>query len=231
MSAIFATRGFLGVSTARWLAAAAIVLGLGVASVFVRNALSLEWSVASLRDLVARAGWWGPALYIGILTFRFAVLIPSTILLTAAGICFGGAAGTLYATIGLTFSALLKFGVASVVGRDLLLRQLPRRWRDGLAVGDQAETAGGLGLICAYPFGPKHIFEIAAILAGISLLRYTFAVFAGSAFRAGAFAFFGDAIATGEGVVATALVLLAVGLLPLAVPSWRRWLLARARPA
>ncbi len=229
MSARSGGTGFLGISPPRWAALLALLLALGLLSVAVRDRLALEWSVASLRELVERAGFWGPLLYVGLLTFRFAVLVPSSILLTAAGLCFGAIPGMLYATAGLTLSALLKYGVASVAGRDFLLRQVPERLRARLAMGSRRASAGGLGLICAYPFGPKHVFQLAAILSGMSLLRYVAAVGIGASFRAGAFAWLGDALATGVGLAWISAGLLAVATLPLAIPGWRRWLLAEPR--
>ncbi len=220
--------GFLGVPPSRWAALAAVLLALGLLSIPVRDRLDLEWSVASLRELVERAGFWGPVLYVGILTFRFAVLVPSSILLTAAGLCFGAIPGALYATLGLSLSALLKYGVASIAGRDFLLRQVPERMRARLAVGSRRASAGGLGLVCAYPFGPKHVFQLAAILSGMSLLRYVAAVGLGASFRAGAFAGLGEALATGAGLLWITAGLLAVGSLPLLVPGWRRWLFLEA---
>lgn len=216
----------LGLDPWRWLALATIASGFVVLSFLVRDALALEWSVASLRELVGRAGAWGPLVYVAMLTFRFAVLVPSSILLTAAGLCFGAFAGMLYATAGLTLSALLKYAVAAIAGRDVLLRQLPPRWRERGAVGDRRSTAAGLALICAYPFGPKHLFQVAAILSGMGLARYFVSVAAGAKFRAGAFSFLGGALASGEGLLAASLLLLATAAVPLAVPSWRRWLLA-----
>ncbi len=219
--------GLLGVPRTRSLLLLATVAALGLASIHLREALALEWSVESLRALVARAGFWGPALYVAILAFRFAVLVPSSLLLIASGLCFGALAGTLYATLGLLLSGLLKFALASVVGRDLLLRQLPPDWRATLAVGERRSTVGGLTLVCAYPFGPKHFFQIAAILSGISLWKYVLAVGSGAAFRAGAFATLGEAVASGRGVLLVSALLLVAGGLPLVVPRWRAWLFSQ----
>ena len=214
----------LGIPPSRWIALGFIALAAVLLSVVVREHLDLEWTVESLRELVARAGYWGPLVYIAILAFRFAVLVPSSILLTAAGLCFGMLLGALYATVGLALSALLKYAVASTAGRDVLLRQLPPDWKASLAVGDRRSTAGGLALICAYPFGPKHLFQIAAILAGMSFGRYLLAVTSGAGFRASAFAVTGEAIATGRGILWASALLLVTGAVPLVVPRWRAWL-------
>ena len=218
-------RVWMGVPLSRWAFLGVVVLAAGVLSIAVRERLGLEWTVASLRAFVFDAGIWGPVVYIAILTFRFAVLVPSSILLTASGLCFGAVPGMLYATVGLTLSGLLKFAVATIAGRDVLLRQLPGRWRDAFAVGDRRATAGGLAIVCAYPFGPKHVFQIAAILSGISFGRYLLAIASGSNFRAGAFALLGDAVATGKGMLLVSLVLLGIAAIPLLVPRSRARLL------
>ncbi len=215
----------------RWL----LLLGLGslaaAGSVILRSHLDLEWSVASLRAFVANAGFWGPALYVAILTFRFAVLVPSSILLIGAGLCFGAVPGAIYATLGLTLSALLKFAVASLAGRDVALRQLPERWRSSLSIGDRRSTVGGLALICAYPFGPKHVFQFAAILSGMTFWKYALAVSAGAMHRASLFSVMGESLATGQGFFVASTLLAAIALTPLLVPRWRAWLLAKELPA
>jgi len=218
------SREILGISLHRWVLLILLALGFAGLSIVVRERLDLEWSVESLRALVASAGIWGPLVYVSILAFRFAVLVPSSILLTAAGICFGALAGTLYATLGLSISALLKFAVASIAGRDFLLRQLPEKWARVADVGNHRSTVGSLALICAYPFGPKHVFQIAAILSGMSLWKYAFGVIAGANVRAGAFAVLGEAVATGRGIVLVTTLLLAVSVVPLAIPRWRAWI-------
>lgn len=215
---------WLGISPARWTLLVAIAAALVGLSVVLRAQLDLAWSIESLRALVARAGIWGPILYIAILGFRFAVLVPSSILLAAAGVCFGAVPGTLYATLGLTLSALLKFAVAEVAGRDFLLRQLPAPLRARLEVGDRRSTMASLTLVCAYPFGPKHVFQIAALLSGMPFSKYVFAVASGAKFRASAFAVLGDAIATGEGIALVSLVLLAAAVVPFLIPCCRDWL-------
>ena len=221
-------RELLGISLGRWALLAGFAVAVVSSSLLVRERLDLEWSVESLRALVAQAGAWGPALYVALLSFRFAVLVPSSILLTAAGLCFGALPGTLYATLGLTLSALLKFGIARIAGSDFLLRQLPQPWRSTLEVGDRRATVGGLAVICAYPFGPKHVFQIAAILSGMSLGKYLLAVAGGAKFRAGVFSFLGEAISTGQGLFWVTALLVAIGAIPFVIPPWRAWLFPRA---
>ena len=133
--------------------------------------------------------------------------------------------------MGLTLSGLLKYGVATVVGRDVVARRLPARWRAVGSIGERRSTAGGLALVCAYPFGPKHVFQLAAILSGMTLGKFALAVGAGAKFRAGAFAFLGDAVATGQGIVAVSALLLGVAAAPLCVPRWRRRLLTSPESA
>ena len=56
--------------------------------------LGIEWDPSSVRELVAGLGAWGPVLFVGLLTFRQILLIPSQILLVAGGLCFGIFQGT-----------------------------------------------------------------------------------------------------------------------------------------
>jgi uncharacterized membrane protein YdjX (TVP38/TMEM64 family) len=87
-------------------------------------------------------------------------------------------------------------------------------------------SAWALAGICAYPFVPKHIFQIAAILSGMQLPAYILSVLAGCFVRAAIFANLGEAIYNGSGLLTAAALLLVLLILPASVPSWRRWMLA-----
>ena len=114
------SRPIFGITLLRWIFLAAISIGLLTISIVVRNQLEIEWSVQSLRDFVETLGIWGPLAYIGILTFRFVFLIPTGLLLLAAGIMFGPVQGALYAGLGMTGSGLLKYGFTLIIGRDVV---------------------------------------------------------------------------------------------------------------
>lgn len=220
-------RKIFGVALFRWATLGAIGLTLLAASFVIRERLDLEWNVESLRRFVDSLGFWGPLAYIAILTLRFIVLIPTSILLLAAGIMFGPAYGTLYAGIGLFGSGMWKYGLASIVGRDVMLAQLPERLQQWVRrVAEQKMSAWALAGVCAYPFFPKQIFQFAAILSGMSVVAYITAITVGGFIQAAIFANIGGAIYSGAGLATATGLFTAAIIIPLVVPSWRRWMLA-----
>jgi uncharacterized membrane protein YdjX (TVP38/TMEM64 family) len=207
-----------------------VIVALGVVVVsgfFVRESIRVEWSAESVRNLVEQAGFWGPFFFLVMMTFRFAVLIPSPILLTASGICFGVLAGTIYGGLGLLLSALLKFAVAKLAGRESLIARLPASVRGRLAVVNSGLGIGLLGAVSSYPVGPAGLVHIGAILSGIRIVPFAVAVGVGSMIRAGTFSYFGNALIEGDGLAIAAGVLTAATVVPLLVPSWRSWLLVQ----
>jgi uncharacterized membrane protein YdjX (TVP38/TMEM64 family) len=208
------------------------VVALGVVLVsgfFVRESIQVEWSAESVRILVEQAGFWGPLIFLVMMTFRFAVLIPSPILLTASGICFGIVAGTIYGGLGLLLSALLKFAVAKLAGRESLIARLPESTRRRLAVVNSRLGVGLLGAASGYPVGPAGLVHVGAILSGMRIGPFAIAVGVGSVIRAGAFSYFGNALTEGDGLAIAAGILAAVAVVPLLVSPWRSWLVAQVR--
>ncbi len=224
---LFLRRRVFGVPVYRWAALLILVLALVTLSVFIRGRLDLDWNVASLRGFVQSLGIWGPAAYIGILTFRFVFLIPTELLLVAAGILFGPVHGTIYAGLGMFFSGLVKYIAVVMIGRDALLNQLPDRLRHWVrSMAEKRMSAWALMGVCAYPFFPKHVFQFAALLSGMSLMVYVVSVLVGSTVRAALFATLGEAIFTGRGLILVTLILIVMIALPMTIRSWRRWVLA-----
>lgn len=204
-----------------------VVGGAAVSAFFVHQSVQVEWSADSVRALVEQAGIWGPLIFLAMMTFRFAVLIPSPILLAAAGICFGVFAGTVYGGLGLLLSALFKFAVAKVLGRELLIARLPEPARRRLNVANSGLGVGALGAASGYPIGPAGVIHVGAILSGMRLIPFAIAVGVGSIIRAGTFSYFGNALTAGEGLAAATGVMVAVAVLPLLVPRWRAWAFAQ----
>ena len=220
-------RLIFGIPVYRWMLLVVAALTLVGLSIIIRGQLNIEWSVASLRAFVDRLGAWGPVAFIGILAFRFLFLVPTSLLLLAAGLLFGAMFGTLYAGIGLFLSGMVKYAIALTVGRNALLKQLPDRLSNWVtALARRNLSAWALAGLCAYPFMPKHAFQIAAILSGMRISSYALAVLAGGFLQAAVFAFIGEAIFSQSGLITATAVMLAALLLPLLVPSWRRWLIA-----
>jgi uncharacterized membrane protein YdjX (TVP38/TMEM64 family) len=216
----------VGVSLYRWLSLGAVVLGLVGVSIIIRTQLKIEWNLESLRNFVQGLGVWGALAFIGILTFRFLFLIPTGLLLLAGGAIFGPVYGTLYAGFGMFLSGMLKFALIAILGRDQVLSTLPPKvqaWVRKLAQGRM--SAWALFGICAYPFFPKHVFQYAAILSGMRLFRFIVAVLFGCMVQAFLFANIGQALYSGAGIALSSGLLILSVILPLSVPSWRRWML------
>lgn len=216
-----------GVPLMRWLALLVMVTGLILLSVLIRDRLDIEWSIESVRSFVADLGAWSAVAYMAILSFRFLFLVPSSLLLIAGGILFGPVFGTVYAGLGLWVSGLIKFVFVSIVGRDVLLSQLPVQLRNRVVASAQSRMSGWLLIaIGAYPFFPKHVFQLGAILSGMKFYTFAAAVLVGSVCRAAIFCFIGQAIYAGTHLQWIGGSLLLIITVPLIVPSWRQWLLS-----
>jgi uncharacterized membrane protein YdjX (TVP38/TMEM64 family) len=208
----------------------AVALCVALVSIFfVRESIRVEWTAESVRTLVEQAGYWGPLIFLLMMTFRFAVLIPSPVLLTASGICFGVVAGTIYGGLGLLLSALLKFAIANLAGRESLIARLPESARRRLTVVNSGVGIGVLGAASSSPFGPAGVIHIGAILSGMRIAPFALAVGVGSLIRAGTFSYFGNALSRGDGLAIAAGILAAAAVAPLLVPAWRGWFLAQVR--
>jgi uncharacterized membrane protein YdjX (TVP38/TMEM64 family) len=197
---------------------AALVLG-GRA---VRASLGIELDPGSIQGAVAALGWKGPVLFVGLVTFRQFLFLPSALVLPAGGVVFGALEGTLLGALGILLSAVFKYGLARALGRDWL------QARFGAAVAAferHAEAAGPLivGVATAHPLGPMAPLFWAAGFAAVPVAGFLLAVALGAPVRAFAFSFFGSTLldpGTPRFWVAT-IVLLGVALLPLAHPGFR----------
>jgi uncharacterized membrane protein YdjX (TVP38/TMEM64 family) len=199
---------------------AAVALGIGA-----HRVLDISWSVASLRALVARMGLWGPAGFVLLIGLRTPLLLPSQLVLTAAGLCFGTVQGTVVGALGLLLSASLAFGLARGLGADAVRARVPARLHRVLDGAGSRAGAGLLALGTGYPFGPTTAYHAAAALAGIRYRVFLVAVGMGSAVRAWTFAYFGSSLAEAHWTgVAIATGLIAGAFLPLLHPPVRAWL-------
>ena len=201
-----------------------VVLVLLLGGSVLREALGIEWSAASVRETVKDSGPWAPALLIGMLAFRFLLLIPSQILLAAGGLLFGTLSGTLYGAIGLLCGGLVQFAIARGAGADAVSSMLPPRFDGALALARSRAGVGALAVLSGYPVGPTTAFHLGAALTGMSILPFIFAVAVGSFVRAGTYAFFGSSLVAGPRALIAVLVLCAVAGLPLLHPKTRGWL-------
>lgn len=212
-----------------------IVLLLLVAGLFavgqeLRGMLDFELSadaLPSLRNWIVELGWKGPALFLGVATFRVFLLVPSWVLLTVGGLAFGGVAGAVLGTVGTTLSGLLGFAISRAAGRDLVERLLDERLR-GLEQRLQRAGLSFIAIATAHPAVPMSSFHWAAGLTSLPLMGFVAAVFSGAAVRATGLAFVGSSVVD-LGFTRSLAILGGLGLLaglPLLHRGFRRWLLA-----
>jgi uncharacterized membrane protein YdjX (TVP38/TMEM64 family) len=209
----------------------ALVAGSLVLGAVLRNALGLEFDPEGLRQRVEEFGAFGPLLFVVLLSLRFIFLIPSAVMLTVGGVCFGVALGTLYGALGLTLMGLLQFALVQLAGAEALRARVPERLQGALRAARSGLGAGTLALVAAYPVGPLTPVQLAAALAGMPFAVYLLSVTAGSTLRAGLFAWFGSALLEGEGVLLAGALLVAVVVVPMLHPRARRFVLASVRSA
>jgi uncharacterized membrane protein YdjX (TVP38/TMEM64 family) len=204
----------------------AFTAGLFLAGYLVRGNLGIEYSQESIRQLVEGLGWKAGAIFVGLVTFRQFLFLPSMVVLPVGGIVFGAELGTLLGATGILASALLKYGIARSLGREWF------RPYFGAAVDafqQRASAAGPLvvGLATAHPAGPMSPVFWGAGFAALPLIPFVLTVALAAPIRAFALSFFGSTLldpGTPRFWFAT-VVLAVVALLPLAFPGVRERLM------
>lgn len=180
--AIFGT-GLLAV----WLFAPAVVLE-------ARGLMDAE----NLELLVERAGFWGPALIVTLMTVAVvASPIPSAPIALAAGAAYGHLWGTVQVVIGAELGALIAFGLARVLGQDGLRRIFGERVDAGLLGSQTALTL----TVFASRLMPFVSFDMISYAAGLSRLhawRFAIATLAGIVPASFLLAHFGGEAASGD---------------------------------
>jgi len=210
------------------LALAALVVALILASISLRGELGIEFAPESLHAYFLGLGPLAPMIFVGIMSFRSLLLLPSLLVLTVGGVVFGGPLGTALGALGITISGSMMFFVARGIGRDWVRRQLPERFR-GL---EQKLGAAGpvvIGLTTAHPMGPMSPFHWAAGVSSIRAGRFLVALTLAALARAGACSYFGASltdIGSRDFYLSTAILLAAV-VLPMLHPGLRNKIFAR----
>lgn len=121
-----------------------------------------------LEMLVARAGFWGPVVIITLMTVAVvASPIPSAPIALAAGAAYGHFWGTVQVVIGAELGALIAFGLARILGHDVLRRVLGDRVDAGLLGSQTALTA----TVFASRLMPFVSFDMISYAAGLSRLH------------------------------------------------------------
>lgn len=206
-----------------------VIAGLFLGGQAVRASLGIELSAESLRDLVLGLGWKAAAVFVGLVTFRQFLFLPSAVVLPVGGLVFGMELGTLLGALGILASAVLKYSIARGLGREWL------RPYFGAAVDafeKHAAAAGPVlvGLVTAHPVGPMTPIYWGAGFAAVPVVTFLFAVAIAAPIRAFAYSFFGSTLlepGTPRFWIASVLLALAA-LAPLAHPGIRAGLMRAA---
>jgi len=160
------------------------ILGIGLLGVW----LVAPTRLAEARDLldrealaavVARAGLWGPVLIVTLMTAAVvASPIPSAPIALAAGAAYGHLWGTVQVVIGAELGALIAFGLARVLGHDVLRRMFGARVDAGL-LGSQAALTTTVFASRLMPFVSFDMISYAAGLSRLHAWRFALATLAG----------------------------------------------------
>jgi uncharacterized membrane protein YdjX (TVP38/TMEM64 family) len=152
----------------------------------------------ALEALVARAGLWGPLLIISLMTVAVvASPIPSAPIALAAGAAYGHVWGTVQVVIGAELGALIAFGLARVLGHDVLRRVFGASVDAGL-LGSQNALTGTVFASRLMPFVSFDIISYAAGLSRLQTWRFALATLAGIVPASFVLAHFGGEAISGD---------------------------------
>jgi uncharacterized membrane protein YdjX (TVP38/TMEM64 family) len=183
--------------------AALAILGIALLSVW-QFAPSVFTEARGLMDaerlnrLVARAGLWGPVVIVTLMTVAVvASPIPSAPIALAAGAAYGHLWGTMQVVIGAELGALIAFGLARILGHDVLRRVFGTSVDAGLLGSQTALTA----TVFASRLMPFVSFDMISYAAGLSRLhawRFALATLAGIVPASFLLAHFGSEAVSGD---------------------------------
>jgi uncharacterized membrane protein YdjX (TVP38/TMEM64 family) len=177
----------------------------------------------ALEALVAQAGPAGPLLLVGLMTVAVvASPIPSAPVALASGAAYGHVWGTVWVVIGAELGALVAFGLARVLGFDII-----RRWTGpgidrGLAGSQNALTT----IVLVSRLLPFVSFDAVSYAAGLSSLRFwrfALATLAGIVPASFLLAHFGSVAMDGEAGAMTWVIAVGLGVLTAGPLVWAAW--------
>lgn len=130
-----------------------------------------QWLVAAQRDLLAlqaRGQWMFGLVFFALFTLLSALAVPGcSVLALAAGLCFGGAGGTLMVVLASTVGASLSFLVARHLLRDLVRA----RWGDRLGPIEAGLARDGPLYLFSLRVMPVIPYPLLNPLMGLSAMR------------------------------------------------------------
>jgi len=211
---------------------AAIVAGLAILGVVLLGVWLFAPSVfteasglldsARIDRLVTQAGLWGPFMIVTLMTVAVvASPIPSAPIAMAAGAAYGHIWGTVLIVIGAELGALIAFGLARVLGHNVLRRVFGDKVDAGL-LGSQTALTATVFASRLMPFVSFDMISYAAGLSRLHLWRFACATLAGIIPASFLLAHFGGKAVSGDLGRATWAVL-GLGLVTGAPLLWVAW--------
>ena len=214
----------------RALAAGAFVVALLAVTYWLLSrygALDIITDRAALAVWIDDLGPVGPLAVVGSMTIAIIFSpIPSAPIALAAGAAYGHAWGTVYVLVGAETGALVAFGIARLLGYEVLRKWFGERLNLGL-LGSQNGLMGIVFVSRLLPFLSFDLISYAAGLTPITFWRFAAATLAGILPASFLLAHFGSEMGSGE-VQRMTLTVLALGGLTV-LPVVVRLALARRR--
>jgi uncharacterized membrane protein YdjX (TVP38/TMEM64 family) len=170
-----------------------------VIAFYARTHLDVTWDAAAVRALVSGYGVVAPLALVLLVACRLLLLLPSQVVLVAAGVCFGFLPGALYGTVGLCISGAVAFGLARGLGGGDFERRVPARLSRVFASASERTGMLVVALLTGAPLGPMTAVHIGAGLTRMSVVRFGLALVIGSAARAALYTYLGDRLVVALG--------------------------------
>ena len=218
-------------TSARWKRRLYVLLFLAVAFLLGATAqeqLGFSFSLEGLqafRQWVQGLGWWGPGVFVLLVTFRLFIGLSSHLVLILGGLVFGVTGGIVWGSIGVLVSALVLFYLARLLGDDWVQRRFGDQYTSML---ERIQRVGAVAVfaITAHPIGLLTPAHLAAGLVGLSAGQFAVTVGLAAPIRAAPYAFLGTAILdlTAVESLLIAAAMLVFFVLPLLSPKVRIWL-------
>jgi uncharacterized membrane protein YdjX (TVP38/TMEM64 family) len=204
---------------------AKIVLGVAVVAALLgtygllsgTDALTAITDGPTLERYVIELGILGPLAIVALLAAAIVLNpIPSAPIALAAGAAYGHLWGTVYVVVGAEIGALIAFGIARLVGYEVLRRWLGSR----LSLGSLASQNALMAAVFASRLLPFVSFDLVSYAAGLTPLtawRFAVATLAGIIPASFLLAHFGGEMATADArrITVAVLALGAVTLVPI----------------
>lgn len=138
----------------------------GIVFLLLRTDAGAAEKLVLLRDYFAAFGYWGPLVYMLVVTVEVVVApIPGAMLYAPGGAIFGGFVGGLMALIGNVLGAGLSYLIARALGRPFLEKRLRQ---DGLSKSVRALEERGFWVIFLLRVNPVTSSDLVSYAAGLT---------------------------------------------------------------